>query len=200
MPTHIADEQVAAELIEARQAYGQDRQDEVWEGTYVIMPLGNEEHQGVATRLASILDHAVAYAAGDRIYAGLNVTDVVPPDDWRRNFRCPDVAVYLSGNPRVRNGAATVGGPDLAVEIVSPGDRSREKFDFYAAVGTQELLVVDRDPWSLELYRLEDDVLTSVARGARVTTQSVPAVWQIAEGGGGDTPLALTCGGREWAV
>src|SRR5262249_46987083 len=47
------------------------------------------------------------------------------------------------------------GGPDFAVEIMSPHDRSREKFGFYAkvGVGVRELLLVDRRPWQLELYR-----------------------------------------------
>jgi hypothetical protein len=45
------------------------------------------------------------------------------------------------------------GGPDFLVEVVMPGDRCREKLDFYASIGTQEVLVVDRDPWRFELYR-----------------------------------------------
>jgi hypothetical protein len=49
------------------------------------------------------------------------------------------------------------GGPELAIEIVSPGDRTLEKLDFYARVGTQELLVIDRDPWQLTLYRVNLD-------------------------------------------
>ena len=34
---------------------------------------------------------------------------------------------------------------------------SREKLDFYAKVGTREVLILDRDPWSLELYALRRD-------------------------------------------
>jgi len=49
-----------------------------------------------------------------------------------------------------------VGGPDFAVEILNPGDRTPEKLPFYASVNVRELLVVDRDPWSLELFRLCD--------------------------------------------
>ena len=47
------------------------------------------------------------------------------------------------------------GGPDFAVEVISPFDRSRKKFEFYARVGVRELLLVNRKPWSLELYRLD---------------------------------------------
>jgi Uma2 family endonuclease len=41
------------------------------------------------------------------------------------------------------------------VEITSPHDRSRDKLDFYGQVGTRELLIVDRDRWVLEMYRLD---------------------------------------------
>ena len=41
----------------------------------------------------------------------------------------------------------------MAVEIVSPNDGSREKLDFYGKIGTGEVLVLDRAPWKLELYR-----------------------------------------------
>ena len=46
------------------------------------------------------------------------------------------------------------GPADFLVEIISPGDKSRDKLAFYAELGVRELLVVDRYPWSLELYRL----------------------------------------------
>jgi Uma2 family endonuclease len=55
------------------------------------------------------------------------------------------------------------GGPDFVIEIVSPRDQTREKLGFYGAVGTRELLVVDRDPWQLELYRLDGKELALVA-------------------------------------
>ncbi len=56
------------------------------------------------------------------------------------------------------------GGPDFAVEIVSKGDRSRKKLPFYAKVGTRELLIVDRKPWALELYRLDGEQMALVGR------------------------------------
>ena len=41
-------------------------------------------------------------------------------------------------------------------------DKSRKKFGFYKSVGVRELLVVDRYPWALELYRAD------IAEWARV--------------------------------
>lgn len=64
------------------------------------------------------------------------------------------MAVFLKGNPALDRVTHWQGSGDLVVEVVTKGDRSREKLDFYAKLGTREVVVVDRDPWQLELYRL----------------------------------------------
>jgi Uma2 family endonuclease len=79
---------------------------------------------------------------------------------WRHNVRCPDVAVYLKGNPARDCDTHWFGGPDFVAEVVMPRDRSREKSGFYAAVGVRELLIVDRLPWELDLFRLSGKELT----------------------------------------
>ena len=80
-----------------------------------------------------------------------------------------------------------MGGPDLAIEIVSPHDKSREKLEFYAKVGTRELLILDRDPWSLELYRLSEGTLALVGRSTLdqpdlLETEVAPLTWRIIPG------------------
>ena len=50
------------------------------------------------------------------------------------------------------------------MEIVSPGDRTCEKLDFHAQVGTGELLVICRNPWKLELYRRADGEMRLVGQ------------------------------------
>ena len=72
------------------------------------------------------------------------------------------MAVFLKGNPAKDRDTHWFGGPDFAVEIVSPSDRSRDKLDFYAKVGVRELLIVDRKPWKLELYRNDGSALALV--------------------------------------
>jgi Uma2 family endonuclease len=89
------------------------------------------------------------------IYPSINISD--RPDRWRKNFRCPDAAVFLPGNPAENRGAYWLGGPDFLIEILSPGDRARRKLPFYAKVGVREALIVDRNPWRLELHRRLDD-------------------------------------------
>ena len=70
---------------------------------------------------------------------------------------------------------------------MSPHDRSREKFDFYGSVATRELLIVDRYPWALELYRLREGELRLV--GASTTERSdvlssevLPLSWRLVAG------------------
>ncbi len=58
------------------------------------------------------------------------------------------------------------GPADFLVEIISPGDKSRDKLAFYAELGVRELLVVDRYPWSLELYRLGGNELVLAGRSS----------------------------------
>jgi Uma2 family endonuclease len=125
-------------------------------------PLPNDAHQEIQLRLGSVLVDVVDGPRLGKVRAGVNVSD--READWDKNYRCPDVVVYLNDTKAVNHNTFWHGGPDFAVEIVSPSDRSREKLNFYAKVGTRELLIVDRKPWALELYRLEDETLTRVGK------------------------------------
>ncbi len=138
-------------LIRRRRKSGRDRYDETWDGVYVMSPEADLDHQELSTSLASALIQATESQPRHRIYSGANVSD--RSKGWTENYRVPDVAVFSPGNPAEKRKAYWLGGPDFAVEVVSEGDRSREKFEFYAKVAVRELLLVDRDPWRLELYR-----------------------------------------------
>jgi Uma2 family endonuclease len=116
-----------------------------------MSPFADNEHQGLAGNLSTAIRILLGQDDSIGIFPACNVSD--QPTRWTKNYRCPDVAVFLPGNPAVDRGTHWLGGPDFAVEILSPGDRSRKKFDFYAAVGVRELMLVDRDPWTIELYR-----------------------------------------------
>jgi Uma2 family endonuclease len=153
------------QLIHERRRRGEDRWDEVWEGVYVLMPNPNVEHQDIATGLSTILRVVVDWQGLGKVFQRINVSDRV--DDWTQNYRCPDVAVYLHENPAVNCETHWRGGPDFAVEIVSPDDRSREKLGFYARVGERELLLIDRAPWSLEHYRLRKKKLALAGRSTQ---------------------------------
>jgi Uma2 family endonuclease len=160
MPVYLTDPDLEDRLKAERAATGADRYDEVWEGITFMPPLANNEHQSMRIELAVVAHVALGEKARGRVYPGVNVSD--REEDWLDNYRCPDVAVFLPGCLARDCGTHWWGGPDFAVEIVSPRDRSLEKLDFYALVGVRELLVIDRDPWRLELYRLHQGQLVSV--------------------------------------
>jgi Uma2 family endonuclease len=158
----VGNPRISSQLIEERRARGLDRFDEVWDGVYFMAPDPNLEHQALAFRLSLALQQAARLTDADSVFVGVNVSDRV--DAWLENYRIPDVAIYLAGNPARDCNTHWCGGPDFAVEILSEGDRAREKVDFYAKVSTRELLIVDRDPWALELYALKGKKLRFVGR------------------------------------
>ncbi|MGQ0634775.1 MAG: Uma2 family endonuclease [Planctomycetaceae bacterium] len=181
----VAEPYLEEQLIAERQAAGIDQHDEVWDGVYIVSPIADNEHQLLAFRLAVVLQQVLDQSGDGTAYPGVNVTD--RKTNWRKNFRVPDVAVFLKDNPAVDRGTHWLGGPDFAVEIVSAGDRSREKLDFYAKVGVRELLLVDRAPWSLELFRLRRRKLVLVGRStlpkpAEITSHVLPLTLKLVAG------------------
>ena len=149
-------------LIRRRRAIGADRFDEVWNGVYVMAPAANTEHFDLTGELSFVVKSAIPDRKAVRVHSGANVSD--RQEKWTKNYRVPDLAVFLPGNPAQDMGPYWFGGPDFAVEVISPDDRSRKKLEFYAKVGVRELLLVDRKPWSLELYRLTDGELMLVGK------------------------------------
>jgi Uma2 family endonuclease len=151
-------------LVRQRRDSGADRFDEVWDGVYVMAPLADNEHQRLGLKLAIGLTDAVGSPDTIQIFAGCNVSDQATR--WKRNYRCPDLAIFLPGNTAIDRKTHWYGGPDFAIEIMSRFDRSREKFDFYKKVGVRELLLIDRHPWMLELNRVEGGNWVLVGRAA----------------------------------
>jgi Uma2 family endonuclease len=162
MDTLIVDPRVSERLIRERRAHGADQYDEVWGGVYVMSPAPNDEHQELATRLARPLLEIVEDPGLGVVRIGINLAS--DPNDWERDYRVPDVAVFLTDSPAVCHGTFWSGPPDFLVEITSPWDKTRDKLRFYSDQWTRELLLVDRDPWQLELYRLQHGQLVLVAK------------------------------------
>ncbi|MCX7410051.1 MAG: Uma2 family endonuclease [Planctomycetales bacterium] len=151
-------------IIHRRRRLGLDRKDEVWNGRYIIMPDPDNVHQEFVAELVFILTLVVKRAGLGNVYPGGNISD--REEKWTSNYRVPDVTVFLNDNPAENRNTHWFGGPDLAIEIVSDNDKSRKKLDFYASVATRELLIVDRAPWQLELFRLIDGELVSVGKSS----------------------------------
>jgi Uma2 family endonuclease len=159
----LVEEHLKAERAEK----GLDGYDEVWEGIYMMAPLADDEHQDLQTGLGAVFKIAVGWPGIGIVRTGVNVSD--REQGWSHNYRVPDIAVFLPGGVGRNCRTHWVGGPDFAIEIVSPGDRSRDKLDFYSTNRVRELLLIDRDPWRLELYR------ASSAGVLELAGQSAPA-------------------------
>ncbi len=172
MSVLILDPELAREFRDERKTRKLDRWDEVWDGVLVVAAVPNNEHQRLVSRLSVPFMAIIDWDGGDQVQPGANVSD--RDKGWKKNYRIPDVLVFLKGNPATDCITHWCGGPDLAVEIVSPGDKPKEKFAFYAKIGTRELLIVDRDPWSLELYQLRKSQLQLAGR-SDLTNQAVLA-------------------------
>lgn len=157
MATLVIDRFVEDEIRAKRKASGGDRYDEVWEGTYVMAPLANLEHQDLVMRLSAIFYELYGRTGQAVVFPGANVSD--REKGWEQNYRCPDVVVAFHGGRARHCGTHWCDGPDFLAEIVSRDDKSRDKFEFYAKIGVRELLIVDRDPWALELYQLQGSEL-----------------------------------------
>jgi Uma2 family endonuclease len=204
MPVLIYDPVWEQKVRAERDALFPNNRDEVWDGVLVMAPLPNTEHQDIVFGLGMAFGMTVSRAAGDRIHPGANVSD--RDAGWTQNFREPDVVVYLGTNPARDAGTHWVGGPDLGVEIVSPGEDPRAKLAFYSAVGTRELMIVERNPWAVELYRLGPTGLSLVGRSegsnpAVLTSGVLPLSFQLRDG----TPRPVivvthTTSGQTWEV
>jgi len=181
----IADPELQRRLIRRRRARGEDRYDEVWDGVYVMNAQPNDEHQSLVSRLTFIFESVVGEPGLGKVRPGINISD--QEESWKENYRCPDVAVFLNETSAVNKRTHWLGGSDLAVEICSPRDRTREKIDFYASVGTRELMIIDRDPWAVDLYRLSDGKMRLAGRIevdalTDLETQVVPLRWRLLAG------------------
>lgn len=158
----VHDPSLAKRLLDERKASGGDRYDEVWEGVYMLSPMAGNAHQRVVLRLARVLQDVVEPDDAGEVFAGVNLSDRW--DDWEEDYRVPDIAVFLR-----RGGAEDLdshwrGPADFLVEVTSPGDQTRERLPFYGRLGVRELLIVDRDPWGLEMYRVSRGKMRKAAQ------------------------------------
>jgi Uma2 family endonuclease len=146
--------------IEKRRRLGLDRFDEMWEGVYHMVPAPEHEHQRVVQKLVVFLDLLATRKSHGTICLQENVFE---PGKEAVNYRIPDLAWIGKGHEdRIRK-SGIHGGPDAVVEVRSPGDETYDKLDFYARIGTGEVVVVDRDTKVPEVFRLAGTRMVAVA-------------------------------------
>jgi Uma2 family endonuclease len=137
--------EVPEHLLQERHRLGHDRRDEMWEGVLHMVPQPLSHHQ----RGGALLLNALLPAATARDLWAAYETSVFRPGVGDSDYRVPDLVV---ARPEFVSERGIEGRAELVVEIVSPGDESRDKLPFYAEVGCQEVLLVDRDTLELELH------------------------------------------------
>jgi Uma2 family endonuclease len=142
---------VVEDWLAQRRALGQDRFDEVWEGEYHVAPAPGRRHGRIDDRLGRILG-PLADEAG---LMGATTCNIGSPTD----YRIPDRAYFRGGSDQVWNPTAAI-----VVEIVSPGDESRNKLGFYFRAGVTELLIVDPDARAVEWYERGPDAFRPADR------------------------------------
>jgi Uma2 family endonuclease len=162
MAIMVLDPYVEEQIRADRAASDGDQYDEVWEGVYVVTPLPNNDHQELVFEFVSILGEVVRRAGMGQVFPGVNLSD--RDAGWEQNYREPDVAVFLRQTKAVNCGTHWRGAADFLVEIISPGERTRDKIPFYTRIGVVELLIVDREPWTLELYCHQDGQLAKIGQ------------------------------------
>ncbi|CAN5168480.1 hypothetical protein BH24ACT1_BH24ACT1_10170 [soil metagenome] len=145
--------EVDERMLEERRRLGHDRWDEMWEGVLHMVPAPSGPHQGLGTNLLVVL----VPRARKRGLVATYETSVHRADD---DYRVPDLVFTL---PAARTHRGVDGGAELVVEILSPGDESYVKLDWYAALGVREMLIVDPDTMAVELYRGTPDGPVRVA-------------------------------------
>lgn len=173
------------------------RHDECWGGLSVFMPLPANRDTRIADAVRLALHFAVEEPGSGRVASGGNVSD--RNDDWTQNYCIPDALVYLHSNPALNRETHYFGGPDFALEVVSDGEDGKAKLGFYAAVNTREVLVIDRDPRALTLYRLAGGTLTAVLAVGGLLTSETTGVTFALDGSGEQTfVVATTPGGKSF--
>lgn len=136
------------ELLAERHRKGADRRDEVWDGVLHMVPPPTGLHQWAASHLYDALG-PIARGQGLEI---TYETGLFRAGTGDRDYRVPDIAIFRPENFSLERGLE--GRAELVVEVLSPGDESREKFGFYATCGIAEVLLVEPKTREFELYVL----------------------------------------------
>jgi Uma2 family endonuclease len=86
----------------------------------------------------------------------------------------PDMAVFRDPDDLVWNPTAAI-----VVEIVSPGDESRQKLGFYFRVGVEEVLIVDPDARAVDWFGRGRDAFEAADRSTLLGITSTELAAQI---------------------
>ncbi len=149
--------EVDERMLDERRRLGHDRWDEMWEGVLHMVPPAGGPHQGLGTNLLVVIA-PLAKRRGLVARYGTGLFRPAVDDD----YRVPDLLVT---RPERLVQRGVDGAAELVVEILSPGDESYAKLDWYADLGVREMVIVDPATLAVELYRGTPEGPVRVAPG-----------------------------------
>ena len=159
MPKHWLDE---------RRRHGLDKRDEVWDGVLHMVPQPGSSHMILSRDLLFVLVPVAARHGWEVLFE----TSFYSADD---NYRVPDLVIFDRSNVSWRGIDHHA---EIAIEILSPNDESREKFPFYAARGVREVWLIEPTTRVAEIYWLTEQYATahteSPVLGIRFSTVAGP--------------------------
>ena len=166
---------VSEEFLEERRQLGHDKRDELWEGELHMVPPGSFIHGTVS---AAFLIALTPIARRRGLLVRTSEIGVFNPN-VDESYRIPDVSVARPEHVSDRG----FEGAELVIEVLSPNDESRKKFDFYARIGVREVWLVEPKTRETELYVLRDGAYELSPFVAGIATSEVLAITiEIASG------------------
>ena len=127
----------------------EDKHYEILDGELYMVAAPNTKHQRVSIRLVvALLQHVEQKDLGEIFHAPC---DVLLSDE---NVVQPDILFVRKERAGIIKEANLQGAPDLVVEILSPGTRSKDlelKRKAYARFGVQEYWIVDPEADTVEV-------------------------------------------------
>jgi Uma2 family endonuclease len=146
---------------------------ELDEGELITTPPAGEDHGYVEVEIASVLWNFVKKHKLGRVYAGdtgFRLSD--------STVRAPDVAfVRRERVQALRSQGFAKGAPDLAIEIRSESESFRQltrKVKQYLAAGCQVVLVVNREPQQIDVFKADGSEHTLRARDVLKIPEILP--------------------------
>ena len=181
----IENPRLEEELKEQRKAWALTITTKFWEGVYFMAPPADNDHQKLVAGLTF-----ASMTSSMRLAWGRSSPGSIwpaPVKIGRTIIRAPDVVIILASGTAQDQKTCYRGAADFVVEITSPRDRTYEKIPFYGRQGVRELLIVDRQSWTLELYRnqgngLEKAGQSETQRGDVLSSGVVPLEFRLLPG------------------
>jgi Uma2 family endonuclease len=168
-------EELVAEMPETNQP------SELWDGELIISPAPSFYHQEIVLRLYRQLYQWVSQRKLGKVIAS-------PIDMVLSAHRAVQPDVAFIDKERLSIIKRTINGPvDLAVEIISLGNRNRdriEKRDLYEQYGVKEYWIIDPEAETIEVLHLEDGRYQLVMRctpGQTASSRLLPGFEVVVE-------------------